>query len=75
MTVKITPNERRDACDFNVSVNSKLAPYADLSQTVMLEMQSDGTVKATERTDQIPGQIDMDGAEQPMPKVLSFGTK
>lgn len=74
LQVTITPNDRRDDCDFKVRVTSKLAPYADLSQTVMLELQGDGTVKATERTEQIPGQIDYEGNEQPMPKVLSFGS-
>lgn len=72
MQVKITPNERRDACDFKVSCSSKLAPYQDLSQTVMLELQQDGSIRATERTDQIPGQVDMDGNVQPLPKVINF---
>lgn len=72
LKVKITPNERRDSCDFRVSVNSSLAPHEDLTQTVMLEYKADGTVTATERTNQIPGQIDMDGEEQPLPSVISF---
>jgi len=74
MTVKIKPNERRDACEMRVSVQSKLAPQVDLSQTVMLQLNGDGSVTATERTDQIPGQIDIDGDEAPLPKVLSFGS-
>ena len=57
-----------------MSVQSKLAPQVDLSQTVMLQLNGDGSVTATERTDQIPGQIDIDGDEAPLPKVLSFGS-
>lgn len=72
LKVKITPNERRDSCDFRVSVNSTLAPHEDLTQTVMLQLKSDGSVTATERTSQIPGQINMDGAEQPLPAVINF---
>lgn len=72
LKVKITPNERRDSCDFRVSVSSTLAPHEDLTQTVMLQLKSDGTVTATERTNQIPGQIDMNGGEAPIPTVISF---
>ena len=73
LKVKITPNERRDSCDFRVSVVPKLAPKTDLTQTVMLTISADGTVTATERTTQIPGQLDIEGNEAPMPKVMSFG--
>ena len=72
LKVKITPNERRDSCDFRVSVSSTLAPHEDLTQTVMLQLKSDGTVTATERTNQIPGQIDMNGGKAPIPTVISF---
>lgn len=73
LKVKIIPNDRRDSCDFRVSVVPKLAPKTDLTQTVMLSLGADGTVTATERTTQIPGQLDIEGKEAPMPKVMKFG--
>lgn len=73
LKVKIVPNERRDSCDFRVNVTSSLAPYADLTQTVMLSVGADSEIRATERTDQVPGQISMDGDETPMPKTIEFG--
>lgn len=73
LKVKITPNDRRDSCDFRVSVVPKLAPKTDLTQTVMLSISADGTVTATERTAQIPGQLDFEGNETPIPKVMKFG--
>ena len=73
LKIKITPNDRRDSCDFRVSVVPKLASKVDLSQTVMLTVRDDGTVLATERTEQIPGQIDLEGNEQPIPQTVSFG--
>lgn len=73
LKVKIIPNERRDSCDFRVSVQSSLAPYADLTQTVMLSVGADGTITATERTDQVPGQIDIEGNEAPLPQTVNFG--
>lgn len=73
MKVKIVPNERRDSCDFRVNVTSTLAPYTDLTQTVMLSLAPDGSIRATERTDQVPGQLDMEGNETPLPQTINFG--
>ncbi len=72
LQVRITPNERRDACDFRVSVYSKLAPKVDLSQTVMIQQRDDGSVLATERVNGNPGQMDIFGGETPMPKTIQF---
>lgn len=72
MTIKIVPNERRDSAEMRVSFAKKLAQNTDLSQTVMLEVTSGGSVVATERTDQIPGQMTMEGGEEPAPKMVSF---
>ena len=73
LKIKIVPNERRDSCDFRVSVVPKLAPKVDLSQTVMLNIGADGSIVATERTNQLPGQIDIDGNETPIPQTVNFG--
>lgn len=72
LKVKIIPNERRDSCDFRVDVVPKLAPPVSLSQTVMLNIGSNGEIVATERTDQIPGQVDIDGNEAPIPRTVQF---
>ena len=72
LAVKITPNERRDAADFRVSVYSKLAPKVDMSQTVMIRQCDDGSVLATERTNRPAGQIDIFGEEGPMPRTIQF---
>lgn len=73
MEVKIVPNERRDSVQFHVNVSSKLAPHVALTQTVMLSLGADGTITATERTEQVPGQLDMEGKEAPLPSTISFG--
>ena len=72
LKIKIIPNERRDSCDFRVSVTAKLAPQVEMTQTVMLDLKADGTIIATERTEQIPGQVDMDGGEAPIPHIMAF---
>ncbi len=73
LTLSIVPNERRDACDFKVNVENKLAPYEDMTKTVMLQRSIDGSIIATERTEQIPGQIDIDGEVSPFPHIMEFG--
>lgn len=73
MEVKIVPNERRDSVQFHVNVSSKLAPHVALTQTAMLSLGADGTITATERTEQVPGQLDMEGNEAPLPSTISFG--
>lgn len=73
MEVKIVPNERRDSVQFHINVSSKLAPHVALTQTVMLSLGADGTITATERTEQVPGQLDMEGNEAPLPSTISFG--
>lgn len=73
MKVKIIPSARRDSCDFRVDIIPKLAPPVSLSQTVMLNIGSNGEIIATERTEQVPGQIDIEGKETPIPQTVNFG--
>lgn len=74
IVIDIAPNERRDAAEFRVDVKSKTAPPVAMAQTVFLNMDDEGNVTATEMTREIPGQMDMDGKAQPLPRVLEFGT-
>ena len=70
--IEIAPNERRDAAEFKVDVKSKIAPPEAIAQTVFLHMDDVGNVTATEMTKEIPGQIDMDGNVQAIPRVIEF---
>lgn len=73
LTFKFKPNERRDAAEMSVDVKTSLAPPIPLKQTVLMAQTDDGMVKLTERTNQLPGQVDMNGNEQPLPKVVNLG--
>lgn len=66
------PNERRDAAEMSADVKIVTAPPIPLKQTILMSISDDGHVRLTERTDQIPGQIDMDGNETPIPKMVEF---
>lgn len=71
IVINITPNERRDAAEFKVDVKSKLAPPLAVAQTVMIYQDDDGNVTATEISNQIPGQVDMEGNIN-IPNVVTF---
>jgi hypothetical protein len=74
LTFNIISNDRRDAAEFVSDVNVKLAPPAPLTQTVFLAKADDGTVTATEITNQVKGQLGMDGSEV-IPKTVEFKPK
>ncbi|MEG1515359.1 MAG: hypothetical protein RSD95_10780 [Clostridia bacterium] len=71
IVIGIAPNERRDAAEFKVDVKSKVAPPSAVTQTVFLSISDDGIVTATEMTNQVRGQINMDG-ETSIPRVIEF---
>lgn len=77
LTIKIdvTPNESRTLAKFAVAVTSKLAASKPFAQDAFIREDEDGNFTATEVTMQVPGQIDMDGEEQPLPNVLNFAAK
>lgn len=60
LKIKIVPNIDRDKCEFEVTTNAKLVPRVALHQYIKLERKMDGSVIATEETDQLPGQIGFD---------------
>lgn len=71
IVIDIVPNERRDAAEFKIDVKSKTAPPVAVAQTVFLAMDDYGNVTATEMTNQVPGQINMEG-EVNIPRVIEF---
>ena len=71
IVIEIAPNDRRDAAEFKIDVKSKVAPPVAVAQTVFLAMGDDGSVTATEMTNQVPGQIDLNG-EVNIPRVIEF---
>ena len=73
ITITIEPNESRDVGRYKVEVKSKIAPMAPITQVCFLRQSDNGMVVATEVTKQVPGQMDMDGNEQQMPRVVEFG--
>ena len=73
IVIEIAPNETRDAARFKVDVKTKIAPPVAISQICFLYQDDKGNVTAAEVTREVPGQIDMSGNEQPLPRVVEFG--
>lgn len=74
LTISITPNERRDAAEFKVDVKSTLASPTPNVQTVFLNKdERTGSVTATEISNQVPGQTNMEGVAF-IPKVVDFNS-
>lgn len=67
---KFIPSERRDAASMVFDVKPTLVPPEALQQTVLMHLCDDGTVQVTEHTDQVPGQMDIDGGEAPLPNIV-----
>lgn len=72
LTINIKPNAIRDEAIVTFDAKSKLAPMEPLRQIVFMRQRDDGSVQVTERTNQVPGQVDMDGGEQKIPNVIDF---
>ena len=73
LVLEATPNAERDFCVMNYDVQTKLAAPSTISQTAFLTQNSNGEVIASQVTNQIPGQIDMDGNETPLPQIVNLG--
>jgi hypothetical protein len=71
--IEIKPNEARDRAEFKVDLKTKIAPPVPMVQMCFLYQNDAGDVTAAEITREIPGQMDMDGGEQPLPRVVEFG--
>ena len=72
LTFNFIPNDRRDAAEMVADVTLKLVPPRALHQTVLMHQYDDGSVEVTERTEQVAGQMNMDGGEQRIPNVVEF---
>lgn len=75
IVIDVIPNERRDTASFKTHVESKVAARMPISQVVFLRVSDDGSITATEVTNQVPGQLAMDGTEQDLPNVLQFNAQ
>lgn len=67
LVITVKPNERRDGGEMSFDIKENLAPPKAVSQAVFFEMGMDGACYATQKLDQIPGQVSMTGDVTPEP--------
>ncbi len=68
---KFAPNAQRDAASMKADVQVKLVPPSPLEQTVLMHVSDDGDIEVSERTYQMPGQVDIEG-NVTVPNVVTF---
>ncbi len=74
MTLTVKPNSARDGGEMSFDIRKSFAPPVPVRQTVFFDMDDAGTVHATQRLDQVPGQVSMSGEISPEPVSVPLGT-
>lgn len=72
ITLEFTPDETRTKISLNATVKSALAPTVPVSTAMCITSDGKGEMIVAEMVPQIPGQISIEGKEQPQPKILKL---
>ena len=73
LVLTVKPNDRRDGGEKTFDIKETLAPPVPVSQMVFFGRDDAGAVTATQKLDQVPGQMNMDGGETPQPVSVALG--
>ena len=72
ITIELTPDTERQNLRILTTVKSKLEPTNPISTALYITGDEHGEPTIVEMVPQIPGQLSMDGTEQPAPVVLNL---
>lgn len=72
ITLELTPSIDRAKIKVAATAKSALVPTAAVETSLLVNSDKNGEVVISEIGAAIPGQMDMDGGEQPQPKLLKF---
>lgn len=75
LTFSFRPTDDRQFAELKVDVKSRLVPATAMKQMLFMAQEDSGAVHLIEQTSQVPGQIDIYGEEQAMPKEAIFEFK
>lgn len=70
ITLEFQPDSERKHIGLNVTAKATLCPTAATSTSLCITSDGNGEMVVAEMVPQIPGQLNMDGAEQAQPKIL-----
>lgn len=74
MVLTIKPTESRDGGEMSFDVKESFAPPTPVKQSVFFDQTDDGTIYATQKLNQVTGQLDMAGNVQPEAVSMPIGT-
>lgn len=72
LTLELTPDAGRKHISLSVTAKSTLVPTDPVKTSLCITTDGNGDIQVAEMVPQIPGQLNMDGAEQAHPKLLKF---
>lgn len=72
VTLTLTPDAERKKIRVSAQAKSTLAPTNPVETSLCVTGGKNGEAVIAEMTPQIPGQMDMDGAEQSQPKIMKL---
>ena len=72
ITMSIKPTKNRRSAVIKTQVATKLAALSEMESDVAIGVDENGEMVIVQQTDMLPGQIDMDGNEQPQPNVITI---
>ena len=70
LTIDFMPNFERDNIRLNITAKSKIEATNPIATQMYLTENGDDELIAIEMTQQLPGQVNLDGSEQEEPKFI-----
>ena len=72
ITLEFQPDSERKHIGMSATAKSTLAPTTPVSTSMAITSDANGEVLVAEMVPHIPGQLDIEGCEQPQPKLLKL---
>lgn len=73
ITLTFAPDDYRQQIGMDAQAKTTLAPIQPVRTSLCITKARDGSLLLAEMTPQVPGQVDMDGDEAPMPAMARVG--
>lgn len=72
ITLEFQPDSERKHIGLSATAKSTLAATTPVSTSMVITSDGNGEMVVAEMVPHIPGQLDMEGREQPQPKILKL---
>lgn len=73
ITLTFAPDDYRQQIGMDAQAKTTLAPIQPVRTSLCITKARDGSLLLAEMTPQVPGQVDMDGDEAPVPAMARVG--